>query len=165
MFIKRLNLFFFILTVLGSIFLIYTWYSSYQFKSNPLSESLKQEIAKKQKELEYLTYKNFQIKRKFPVKISDKMPDKLFGAATYTKDKQIIIYLNKKHFFESSDYMINDVFPHEYAHALMFAIGDFSKQNGGHTYRWQKICKKLNGIRCLRFVHNDDVIIGKTNLF
>lgn len=165
MFIKRLNLFFFILIILASIFLLFNWYNSYQFKNNPLSNTIKEKIYQKQKELEQLTLRNFRLKRNFPIKISDKMPDKLFGAATFTQNRQIIIYLNKKHFYESSDYMINDVLPHEYAHALMFVSGDFSKEKGGHTLKWQTICKKLNGLRCNRFVEHDDIIIGKTNLF
>lgn len=165
MFIKKLNLFFFLLTIIGSVFLFYSWYKSNQFKNNPLPQETFQEIKQKQRELEILTYRNFNTKIKFPVLVSDKLPDKLFGATTFGKDSEITIYLNKKHFYESNDYMINDVLPHEYAHALMFSSGNFTKQNGGHTKKWQSICKKLNGLRCNRFVDHDDIIIGKTNVF
>ena len=62
--------------------------------------------------------------------------------------------------------MIKDVLPHEYAHALMFVLGDFSNINGGHSLKWEQICKKLNGLKCDRFVNNHDIIIGKTkNLY
>ena len=99
-----------------------------------------------------------------PVKISNKMDNKKFGLAYYYNGS-ITIYLNKKHFYESENYMINDVLAHEYAHALMFAIGDFSDQNGGHSKKWQNICKNLGGLRCNRYVSHRDIIIGKTEIF
>lgn len=165
MFIKRLNLFFLFVTILGSIFLVFSWYKNYQFKNNPLEKSITWEINKKHKTLQNITYKKFNINKKFPVIISDKMPSKLFGAATYSKTGKIEIYLNKKHFQESLDYMIEDVLPHEYAHALMFLNKSFTDKKGGHTKQWQNICKSLNGLRCDRFVNNHDIIIGKTNFF
>jgi len=61
--------------------------------------------------------------------------------------------------------VIEDVLPHEYAHALMFYTNNFTKENAGHSILWQKYCKALNGLRCNRFVNHNDVIIGKTNFF
>lgn len=165
MFLKKLKSFFLIITILGTIFLIYNWYKNYQFKNNPINKTIQIRINEKHKYLEILTYKKFNIKRKFPVIISDKMPAKLFGAATYNTDKEIKIFLNKKRFQESIDYMINDVLPHEYAHALMFINGNHTNKNGGHTLKWQNICKKLEGQRCDRFVNNNDVVVGKLNFF
>lgn len=165
MFIKKLNLFFLLVTVLGSAFLVYSWYKNYQFKNNPLDSKIQERINKKHRYLEHLAYQKFGIKRKIPVRISDKMPSKLFGAATFSKNSQIVVFLNKKRFQESLDYMIEDVLPHEYAHAIMFINGNFSDINGGHTKKWQNICKALNGLRCDRFVNNKDIIIGKTNFF
>lgn len=165
MFIKRLNYFFLGVTILGSIFLVYNWYQNYTFKNNPLNEKTLQRIALKHNILQELSYNKFGIKRLIPIEISDKMPSKLFGAATYSQNGQIKIFLNKKRFKESSDYMIDDVLPHEYAHAIMFVLGDFTKQNGGHSIRWQNICKALNGINCNRFVDHDDVIMGKSIFF
>ncbi len=165
MFIKRLNLFFFLITILASLFLIYSWYSNYQFKNSPLNKNILEQINKKHKTLEKLSYIKFNIKRKFPVIVSDKMPSKLFGAATYSKNGDIEIYLNKKHFKESLDYMINDVLPHEYAHALVFLDRDFKDRKDGHTQKWQNICKALEGLRCDRFVNHNDIIIGKTIFF
>ncbi len=57
--------------------------------------------------------------------------------------------------------MINQVIPHEYAHAVMFHLNDFSKKQGGHTKKWQEICKNLNGIKCEQFVNHQDIIVGK----
>jgi len=165
MFIKRLNYFFLFITILGSIFLIYSWYENYQFKNNPLNEDIQKKIQEKKQYLEVLSYKKFNIKRKIPVIISDKLPSNLFGAATFSKDGEIQIFLNKKRFQESVSYMIDDVLPHEYAHALMFIYGDTSDENGGHSLKWQKICKSLNGLRCDRFVDHNDIIVGKTSFF
>lgn len=165
MFLKKLNLFFLTITILGSAFLLFSWYENYQFKNNPLDKNITEQVYKKHKYLEKLTYQKFGIKRKIPVKISDKMPSSLFGAATFSKDGKIEIFLNKKRFQESVEYMIEDVLPHEYAHALMFVNNDFTDKKGGHTLKWQKFCKSLNGLRCDRFVDHNDIIIGKTNFF
>ena len=165
MFLQQLKTFFLILTILATFFLTYNWYDNYQFKNNPLNKDIVKLLNKKHKELEILTYQKFRIKRKIPVIVSNKMPSKLYGAATFSRNGQIQIFLNKKHFQESLDYMIDDVLPHEYAHALMFEKGDTTNKNGGHTLKWQNICKSLNGLRCDRFVNHDDIIIGKTNFF
>lgn len=165
MFIKKLKLFFLLVIIIGSVFLLSSLYKDYQFKNNPLNKQIREEIYKKYETLEALAYKKFGIKRKIPIKISDKMPSRLFGAATYSKNKDITIFLNKKRFQESINYMINDVLPHEYAHALMFVMGDFTNENNGHSKKWQNICKALEGQKCDRFVNNDDIIMGKTIFF
>lgn len=165
MFIKKLKLFFLIITVLGTFILLWSWIDSYKFKNNPLDKKITYQIEQKQNYLQSLSYKKFKIDRKFPVIISDKMPSKLFGAATLDEQGKIKIYLNKKRFKESSDYMLHHVLPHEYAHAIMFAIGDTTNINGGHTLKWQKICLALEGLKCDRYVNHNDIIFGKTNLF
>jgi predicted SprT family Zn-dependent metalloprotease len=85
--------------------------------------------------------------------------------AVYSSNKQIKIYLNKNRFKENEEYMIDDVMPHEYAHAIMFELGNFSDENKGHPKKWQTICKKLNGLRCDRFVNHQDILIEKLNIF
>lgn len=165
MFIKKLNYFFLLVTILGSIFLVYSWINTYNFKNNPLDEKIVNQIEEKQYYLQNLTYKKFGINKKVPIEVSNNMPSKLFGAATYSNNGQIKIFLNKKRFKESSKYMIEDVLPHEYAHAVMFLIGNFTDEAGGHSKKWQNICKALEGINCNRFVDHNDVIIGKTNFF
>ncbi|NVJ54043.1 MAG: SprT-like domain-containing protein [Campylobacteraceae bacterium] len=165
MFLKRLKLFFTAVTVLGTIFLIYSIYNTHKFKTSDLDEKTKNRINQKTIYLQSLAYRKFAVKRKIPIKISNKLPSNLFGAATFSQTGEIVIYLNKKRFKESVDYMIEDVLPHEYAHALMFVFGDVSKENGGHSKKWQNICKALEGKRCNRFVNHNDVIFDKTNLF
>lgn len=165
MFAKQLQKYFFTVVVLASILLVYIWYKDYSFSSSPLEEKLQLSILKKQQELQVLAYRNFQIKKEFPLIVSDKMNAQRFGMTTYDRNKNIIIHLNKKRFKENSNYMINDVLPHEYAHAIMFYFKDFTNENSGHSKRWQSICKKLNGLRCDRFVNHEDILIEKTNPF
>ncbi len=165
MFLQKLKTIFLSLTILASIFLVYNWYKTYEFKNNPLDEKILEEIKTKHLELQKLTYQKFGIYKKIPVLISDKMPSSLYGAATFSKTNEIKIYLNKKRFKESKDYMLTNVLPHEYAHALMFVKNDFTDENAGHSLKWQKICQSLNGLKCDRFVNHNDIIIGKTNFF
>ena len=165
MFIQQLKKFFLIVVILSCFLLIYLWYDNYSFSKNPLSNEIQNKIYQKHQTLKYLTYNYFKIKRVFPIIVSDELDSSKFGMAVYSKDSQIKIYLNKKRFKENEDYMINDVIPHEYAHAIMFSMRDFSDENKGHSKKWQNICKKLNGLRCDRFVNHQDILIEKTNLF
>jgi len=164
-FVKQLNRLFLFITTAAIILLIYSWYNSYQFDNNPLSYELRNNLAQKEHGIKKLIKKHYKIDLNIPLIVTNKMNSKQFGMATYdTRTNQIQIYLNKKRFKESERYMLRDVLPHEYAHALMFAFGDFSNQNSGHTLRWQQACKKLNGSRCDRFVNHDDILIDKTKL-
>lgn len=165
MFLQRLKLFFITVTVLGTIFLIYSIYNTYKFKTSDLNEKTQNRITQKTQYLQKLAYQKFGVKREIPVRVSNKMPSNLFGAATLSQAGEIVVFLNKKRFKESVDYMIDDVLPHEYAHALMFVFGDLSRENAGHSLKWQNICKALEGKRCNRFVNHNDVIFGKTNIF
>ncbi len=162
MFLGKLKLFFILITILALAALAYLWYKDYSFDNSPLNPKIKSQIDKKRYDLKLLASTKFGVNSTIPVVISNKMPSNIYGMATINQSKKIVIYLNKKRFKESSDYMINDVLPHEYAHALMFVFNDLTKENGGHTIRWENICKKLNGLRCNRFVDNHDIIIGKT---
>lgn len=165
MFILQLRKIFLIVVIFASILLTYLWYDDYTFASNPLSKNIQERIYKKHQELKYLTYKYFKIQRVFPIIVSDQLDSSKFGMAVYSKNREINIYLNKNRFKENENYMIDDVMPHEYAHAIMFALGNFSNENNGHPKIWQNICKKLDGLRCDRFVNHQDILIEKTNIF
>lgn len=165
MFIKKLNIAFLLITIIASLALVYIWYKDFLFLKEPLPQDIQNKVAYKTTYLRNLSLKKFGVTQYIPVYISNKMKDKLFGMTTYSKDGSISIFLNKKRFKESVEYMIDSVLPHEYAHALMFVDGDFARQNSGHTLKWQKICKALDGKRCDRFVDTNDIIIGKTNPF
>lgn len=163
MFIHKLYYFFFALVIVSVFLLAYNWHKDYEFDTNPLSQKLEKQIFEKKQQTRQLLRANFRFDLDVPLIVSEKLPSSLFGAAVFTQDEKIIIYLNKKRFKESSDYMIHHVIPHEYAHAVMFYLKDFSKEQSGHSIKWQNICKKLNGIKCDRFVDNHDIIIGKTS--
>jgi uncharacterized protein YjaZ len=111
--------------------------------------------------LKQRVYQVYNQKVNFPVEIVDKIPDNLFGLATYSQTGQIKILLNKNRFKENEEYMIDSVLPHEYAHAMMFYIGDFTKVSGGHTKRWQQICLNLGGKKCDRYVGQNDILFEK----
>lgn len=165
MFLRNIKKLFLSIITIASLLLVYLWYSDYSFKKNPLNEKYLQKIEKKHLELRFLAKKHFNITRVFPIIVSDKISSKKFGMTSIDNRGRILIYLNKKRFKENDKYMIEDVFPHEYAHALMFTMGNFSSQNSGHSKKWEYICKKLEGARCDRFVNNNDIIIEKTDFF
>jgi len=165
MFFQNLQKLFLGVTIVGTLLLVYLWYEDYSFTNNPLDTEYQKSINLKHAKLKILAYKNFNIKRNFPIIVSSNMPANKFGMAVLHKNGKIEIYLNKKRFKENDKYMIEDVLPHEYAHAIMFAIGDFTNENSGHSRKWQNICLKLEGARCDRFVNHQDILIEKTNPF
>lgn len=143
------------------ILLVAVIYNDFTFKNNPLSSTLLQKIERKKLYLQRLSQIKYNIDLNIPVIVTDQIPDNLFGAAHYTKTNEIQIILNKNRFQENGEYMIDYVLPHEYAHALMFALGDFTRENGGHSLRWQKICLALEGKKCDRYVKNNDILFDK----
>lgn len=155
-----LRIFLFV-TFFSLIGLIYVTKEKNKFFNNPLSSDTLQKIEEKVTQLEKTTYQNFGLRVKIPVVIVDSIPNNLFGMATIKSNGEINIILNKNRFKENQKYMIDSVLPHEYAHALIFAFGDFSNYNGGHTKQWEDICHQLEGKKCERFVGDDDILIEK----
>ena len=149
------------MTISSMIMLGILMYNDMRFNSNPLSPELIKKINNKKLYLQKLIRQKYHTNFKAPVIISDKMPDNLFGVTIYTKKHEIKVVLNKNRFQESGEYMIDYVLPHEYAHAFMFELGEFRKENGGHTLKWQKICLALEGKKCDRYVKYDDILFGK----
>jgi len=164
-YIKKLQLSFMIIVVLATLLLIYNFVQSYNFKNNPLSHEIINKINKKEYQILTNIKRVYGVNGKVQVNISNKMNNRLYGLCTLSGHKKIEIYLNKKMFQESEEYMIEDVFPHEYAHALMFKFNKTTNKNGGHTKQWQNICKNIGGIKCERFVDSNDIIISKRNIF
>jgi hypothetical protein len=154
---------FLLITAIATLFLLYNFYRDYRFDNSHLSKDLVVKIETKASEIENLIYTNFKIRVDIPIIISNDIHSNLFGLAIYDQ-KGMRIVLNKKRFKESSDYMINSVLPHEYAHIMMFILGDFSRANGGHTQKWQKICTTLTQKECSRFVNHNDIILGKVGI-
>lgn len=104
--------------------------------------------------------KNFGFVYKVPLIVTDKFKGRLYGLTVY-KDGDVSIYLNKKVMQESIDYIIDSVIAHEYAHALMFRLGRFSRSSDGHSKEWQNACINLGGVGCAQYVNRKDVIMGK----
>jgi len=154
---------FFIIVIVSIFGLLYILYQDYSFKNNPLPNDTLLKIEKKKRELEKLVYKNYHIKKDIPIVLSSKLKDKLYGLAMYNSG-DIKIVLNKNRFQESTDYMIDYVLPHEYAHTVMFLLNDFTKENSGHSKRWQQICLSLKGKKCDRFVNHQDIIFQKLDI-
>ncbi|MEA3383418.1 MAG: SprT-like domain-containing protein [Campylobacterota bacterium] len=159
--ISKIKLIFIYFTLSSIVMLGVILYNDSHFKSNPLSSDIMKKIDKKNHQLVNIIQQKYGIYFNVPILISDKMKNNLFGLAVYTQHKEIKIVLNKNRFQESVEYMVDFVLPHEYAHALMFKLGDFSKKNGGHTKRWQDICLSLGGKKCDRYVKHNDIIFGK----
>ena len=79
------------------------------FKHNDLSKEIKKELKIKEQYLINKIRYEFNINVKIPIIISNKMSNKLYGLATFDKEEKITIYLNKKMFQESKEYMINSL--------------------------------------------------------
>jgi len=161
MFTNRLKYIFISIALIAFAQLGLNIYFSYQFDNNPISSSIKKKIEIKENELQYLALKHYNIKMKIPIIITDKIDSKLFGLASLDLNNNVKIYLNKKRMKESLDFMIEDVLPHEYAHAIMFIRKLYTKRDDGHSKEWQNTCINLNGIKCERFVKHNDIVFGK----
>ncbi len=149
-----------LLTVICTILFVIVFYRDKQFKNNPLPKSIIYQLEIKNNSIKKKIQEKYNITFNIPIIIEPHLPNNLFGLASYKKGT-IKIFLNKKRFQENATYMIDNVLPHEYAHALMFYFGDFSKKNGGHTLKWEQICKNIGGLKCNRFVNHNDILIEK----
>jgi hypothetical protein len=136
-----------------------SWYQAKNFKDSPLPTKTLNRIENRQNHVLDLIDKNFDVNIHIPLIVSDEFSSQLYGLTAYEKGK-ITIYLNKKRFKESENYMIDEVIPHEYAHAMVFALGERA-EGDGHTALWQKICKKLDGKNCERYVDGEEIIRQK----
>lgn len=153
----------FILSVgLALAYLIYSQSQSYAFKHSPLSEDTQARVQKKKVHTQTLMAQKFNITADIPLIISDEFHSSLYGLTSY-KNSKITIYLNKKRFKESTDYMIDEVIAHEYAHAMVFLLGK-KVSDDGHTKLWQKICVELEGRHCERYVDNEEIVRQKMGL-
>lgn len=159
--IRRLELLFAVVIVMALLWLAKSWYDTYRFDHNPLPEEKRAMITLKQQQVKARIKERYGFDFEVPVVISDKMPSNLYGLAAYDGRSTIKIFLNKKRMKESMEYIIEDVIPHEYAHALMFRIGSDVSHSDGHSVEWQNVCRELGGSRCDRYVNHQDVVMGK----
>ncbi|MBT3281022.1 MAG: hypothetical protein HOF69_03915 [Campylobacteraceae bacterium] len=149
-----------IVIVLSIVLLGYISYNNNQFDGENLPIQIQTKLKEKEYHIRKLIIEKYNMDINIPIIISNKIPDNLFGLASYDNN-HIKIILNKNRFQESEEYMINYVLPHEYAHAMMFIFKDFTNENSGHSQRWQQICLELEGKKCDRFVKHNDIVMGK----
>lgn len=159
MFIKNFELLFLGIIVLASLLLAKNFYDDYSFKNNDIPQSYKDRITQKEQEVLSLMQKNYGFSFKVPLIVTDEFKGRLYGLTAY-RDGEIKIYLNKKVMQESMDYMIDNVIAHEYAHALMFKLQNFTRGDG-HSKEWQEACIRLGGLKCEQYVNSHDVVMGK----
>lgn len=156
---KKLEKFFILLIIIPLLYMIYTSYENKSFRENPLSEDILNNVGFAEKKVLDLIYKKYNFKPFITLIISNDFNSRLYGITSY-KNAHATIYLNKKRFKESSVYMIEEVIPHEYAHAIVFILGKKTSQDG-HTKVWKDICFKLDGKACVRYVDNEAIIREK----
>ena len=138
----------------------YNYYSDYIFEQD-FDKRYLPTLQKKEAEILRNMQRHFGYAVRFPVIITDKIPGRIYGLATFDRQKHVVIYLNKRVFKESFDYILDDVLAHEYAHALLLSRGYVDDTEGGHTALWQQTCKALGGMHCERYVDRDDVVDRK----
>jgi len=158
-FTKSLEKFFIFSILLAVAILVYNWNQSRKFKNNPLSQTTLKRVEKAQSKVLLLIQQKYKRDLNIPLIISDEFHSSLYGLTSY-KAGELKIYLNKKRFKESEDYMINEVIPHEYAHAMVFVLGK-DRSEDGHTRLWQEICLELEGKNCVRYVDNEEIVRAK----
>lgn len=160
--IQKLSL---VTILVALVYLGYSYYDTQQFKNNPIPRSMQEQIDQKSKEIESIIQRVYNIDFQVPIHVSDKLPKQAFGITLMDRRGQIAIHLNKNVMRESFEYMIDDVLPHEYAHALLFRVQrGYAREGDGHSVEWQEVCLKLGGSRCDRFVNHDDVIREKLGM-
>ncbi len=161
-FTRKLEHFFILMILLSLGVMGYNWYAQSSFENNPLNPRIQKRIDSAQQKVVSLIDRHYGLRPHILLIVSDEFDSRLYGLTSY-KDKQLKIYLNKKRFKESEEYMIEEVIPHEYAHAIHFISEGISSKDG-HTPKWQEICKVLEGVRCERYVDNEDIVRQKMGL-
>jgi len=161
-FTKSLEKFFILSILLATAYLLYNWNQSKAFKNNPISHKIQNRVDLAQEKVLALIREKYNVDLHLPLIISDEFHSNLYGLTIY-KDNEIKIYLNKKRFKESEDYMIEEVIPHEYAHAMVFVLGE-NVSGDGHTKIWQEICIELEGKNCVQYVDNEEIVRAKMGM-
>ncbi len=160
MFKKRLEIFFITTIVVSLLYIANNIYKAQSFKNNDIPDSYKQRILDKEQEVLMHMQNNFGQSLQIPLIVTDQFKGRLYGLTSY-KDGEIKIYLNKKVMQESMDYVVDSVIAHEYAHALMFAQGNYRTKSDGHSEAWRQMCIKLGGKDCRQYVNTHEVIMAK----
>ena len=146
--------------VAAAMLLAYNLYSSYRFWRD-FERIYPPQIAKKEQEILRRMAAALGYSRSFPIIITDRLPDSIFGLSAKDRQGGVKIYLNKHRFKESFSYILDDVLAHEYAHALLLARNYKAKSQDGHDALWQQLCKALGGTVCRRYVDKEELVRQK----
>ncbi|MDH4945286.1 SprT-like domain-containing protein [Sulfurimonas sp. C5] len=157
---KPLEVTFLFIILFFSSILAYNYYNTYSFKHNPLPQSYQISIKNKENEVLKNMKSHYGFVYKFPLIVTDKLQGKLYGVTAY-ENGHISIYLNKNVMQESFDYIIDEVIPHEYAHALLMQKGYLNESKQGHSQKWHSVCIDLGGKECKQYVNHEEIINGK----
>ncbi len=157
---KSLEKAFLTIIVIALSLMAFNFYNSYTFKHNPVDKKTLQEINDKVNFIEQKIKVLYGVDIYVDLEVSDKLPARIYGV-TFEKNKKLHILLNKSVIKESLDLILDDVIAHEYAHAYLLYKGYDQEKKDGHSKRWQKVCKKLGGTTCVRYVDREDVVKRK----
>ncbi len=157
---KPLEVTFLFIIMFFSSILVYNYYKTYSFKNNPLPPSYQLSIKNKEQEVLKNMQQQYGFVYRFPLIVTDKLQGKLYGVTAY-ENGQIVIYLYKNVMLESFDYIINEVIPHEYAHAMLIKKGYLNESKQGHSQKWYSVCKDLGGKECRQYVNHEEIINDK----
>jgi predicted SprT family Zn-dependent metalloprotease len=160
MFNKKLEALFIGMIIIAVLILANNWYSTNNFKNNPISDEYQKLITQKEQEILENMQEHYGFKFQVPLIVTDKFKNRLYGAAV-NKDGKIKIYLNKNVMQESMDYMVDSVIAHEYAHVFMFKKRFNSSKDSGHSAEWKQTCINIGGLNCEQYVDRDEVVMGK----
>jgi SprT protein len=156
---NKLEKLFILITLFGVLYLFINFYKSWQWRDSNIPKEVLEKIEERDLELRKRVATLYSIPFKVPLTISDDMPSRLYGATIYG-GKKVEILLNRNRLKEELEYMVDDVMPHEFAHALLFLFGKDGGKDG-HNREWQEVCIQLGGSRCDQYVNRKDVIFGK----
>jgi hypothetical protein len=153
----KLETLFFGMVGVGAVVLILNFYESSKLKNSIPDEVLEKIDIEERRILERIEHL-YSYKLDAPLSLQ-KLHPSMYGVTIFDGEN-VEIVLNRSRLKESLDYMIDDVMPHEFAHALLFKFGKYDGKDG-HSREWQRVCLELEGSRCDRFVNHRDIIFGK----
>jgi SprT protein len=154
-----LKILFTTITVIGFVILFTNFQKGLEWENGEIPKNVLSKIETKREEVENRILEVYGVKPNFPFYISNKLPSNIFGITSFD-GKTIEIHLNRKRLKESLDYILEDVIPHEFAHALIFYFREDGGKDG-HNEKWQNVCMKLNGLHCQKYVNTQDLIFKK----
>jgi SprT protein len=156
---KLTNIIVFMITI-SIIGIIYNTIKADRLKNSDLSPQIEARIKQKIAYLDQKAYEYYGIRLNIPIKLIDDVPQRIWGMMVYTEQGPQKIVVNRVQLKESPNYIIENVLPHEWAHAIERILHG-TKDREGHGEAWLKICNQLSKNRCQRYVHTEKVATEK----